>query len=225
MTENMRYWDKLNEPPPSALKQITGGRLKGKSDINPQWRLEAMTRQFGPVGEGWKYTIDKLWTEPAGDEICAFALVSIYVKSGDKWGEAIPGIGGNKLIEKERSGPYVNDEAFKMATTDALSVSMKSLGMASKIYEGLWDGSKYARRPEYAVSDDMLNALKKKYSEGHAFELEGMDRPAKQQAFSAWCLGLIGEMVDYREAKSWTREWYDRCITALNVPFSVPFEE
>ena len=35
-----------------------------------------------------------------------------------------------------------------MALTDALSVAMKQLGVAAKIYEGLWDGSKYRDEPD-----------------------------------------------------------------------------
>ena len=63
--ERMEVWNKLKQPPISALKKITGGRLAGKTDINPQWRYQVMTEVFGVCGRGWKYTIDKLWTEPA----------------------------------------------------------------------------------------------------------------------------------------------------------------
>ena len=48
MTDNLLYWNQLATPPPSSLKTIKAGRLKGMTDINPQWRLEAMTRVFGP---------------------------------------------------------------------------------------------------------------------------------------------------------------------------------
>ena len=50
----------LSQPPATALRQITAGNLKGKTDINPQWRYEAMTEKFGLVGIGWKYEIQKL---------------------------------------------------------------------------------------------------------------------------------------------------------------------
>jgi hypothetical protein len=52
------------------------------------------------------------------------------------------------LVPLEAGGLYANDEAFKMAVTDALSVAMKMLGMGADIYAGLWDGSKYANKPE-----------------------------------------------------------------------------
>ena len=40
------------------------------------------------------------------------------------------------LVTKERDGLRTNDEGFKMATTDALSVAMKMLGVAADIYAG-----------------------------------------------------------------------------------------
>jgi hypothetical protein len=140
----MRYWDKLKQPPSWAIKRITGGRLKGKSDINPQWRYQVMTELFGPCGVGWKYTINRVWSEPgSADQIFAFAEISLYIKEGDNWSEPIPGIGGSMLVEKEKEGLHSSDEGYKMAVTDALSVALKMLGVAADIYAGKWDGSKY----------------------------------------------------------------------------------
>lgn len=139
MTDKMQKWNDLRTVPAEHLKTIKGGRLNGKSDINPQWRLQRMTEVFGPCGEGWRYSIDKLWTEPGDNgEVCAFALVTVHAG-----GEAIPGIGGSMLIAREQGGLHTSDEAYKMAVTDALSVAFKALGVAADIYLGKWDGSKY----------------------------------------------------------------------------------
>lgn len=146
---NKQFWDALKTPPPWALKAIQAGRLKGKSDINPQWRILAMTEVFGPVGMGWKYTIDKLWSEPGnGEQMMAFALVSVYVwqKERDRWSDPIPGIGGSMLIEQESKGLHTSDEGYKMAVTDALSVAFKALGVAADIYCGE-EYTKYNKRP------------------------------------------------------------------------------
>jgi hypothetical protein len=142
--KNMKIWDSVARPPKEALRPITSGRLAGKSDISPQWRFEIVTRQFGPCGIGWRYEIERLWREEGNCEaVFAFALVNVYVKIDGEWSEAIPGIGGNKLVVQEARGPYNNDEAYKMAVTDALSVAFKSLGVAADVYSGLWDGGKY----------------------------------------------------------------------------------
>jgi hypothetical protein len=143
--KNIDTFNLLSMPPATALKKISGGRLSGKSDINPQWRYRAMTEQFGLCGIGWKYTVDKQWTEStATGEVMAFVNVSVYIKDDNIWSDAIPGNGGSMLVANEKSGPYNSDEAFKMATTDALSVALKMIGVASAIYEGKWDGSKYS---------------------------------------------------------------------------------
>lgn len=145
--EALTIYKKLSQPPKTALRQIQAGDLKGKTDINPQWRYEAMTEQFGLVGLGWKYEVQKLWTEPgANGEVLAFAQVAVYVRDPDtkEWSDAIVGIGGSKLINKFSAGPKSNDEGYKMAVTDAFSTSLKMIGVAADIYAGRWDGSKYA---------------------------------------------------------------------------------
>ena len=148
MSENMRFWDKINRPPTSALKKIQGGRMSGKTDISPMWRIQAMTELFGPCGLGWKYTIDKLWTEPGeGGQVTAFALVSVSYFENGTWSTPIPGIGGSMLVAREKDGHHTSDEAYKMAVTDALSVALKAIGMAAEIYLGNYDGSKYKNMP------------------------------------------------------------------------------
>jgi len=148
MADNLTIWNALKQVPPQYLKQITGGRLKGKSDVNPQWRYMIMTEQFGLVGTGWKWELKRLWNEPVSDgQVFAFAEVAVYHKIGNTWSDPIPGIGGSMLVEKESGGLHANDEGYKMAITDALSTSLKMLGVAADIYAGLWDGVKYRDVP------------------------------------------------------------------------------
>jgi hypothetical protein len=144
--KNVRIWNKLKRPPETALRTITGGNLAGKTDINPQWRMEAMTAAFGPCGLGWKYTIDEVWNEPGpGGCVFAFAKVNVYYREDyeSPWSEAVPGVGGNQLVKIQKKGPFPEDEAYKMAITDALSVAMKAIGVGADIYAGMWDGSRY----------------------------------------------------------------------------------
>jgi hypothetical protein len=159
---------KMERAPEDALKTIGGGRLKGFTDITPQWRIEILTEIFGLCGIGWKYSIDKLWTEDgtAGEKM-AFSLISLYVRDGDKWSDAIPGIGGSALVEMERTGLHSSDEGYKMATTDALSVACKSIGVAAAIYRGQWDGSKYRDKKGPQTDEEALGDVrdsKGKYS-------------------------------------------------------------
>lgn len=141
---NLDLYEKLRAVPPEAQKQIGGGRLKGMTEINPMWRIKALTAEFGPCGIGWRYTIDKQWMEAAGQEAAAFCNISLFVKAGGEWSEAIPGTGGSAFYAKERSDLYMSDECYKMALTDALGVACKALGVGANVY---WekDQTKYAR--------------------------------------------------------------------------------
>lgn len=149
---HMAHWLAMSRPPATALKTIKGGRLQGMTDVNPQWRYQAMTEQFGPCGLGWKYKIDKMWTEQGCDgEVLAFTQVSVRVFVHDVWSAPVVGVGGNHLVTKEKAGLRNNDECWKMALTDALSVALKMFGVAADIYAGLWDGSKYVAEPQPAA--------------------------------------------------------------------------
>ena len=147
MDENkLRIWDEVAQPPSEVLRPILGGRLgaAGLTEISPQWRYRAATQLWGPCGVGWKYEI--LSTEkvdgPDG-QVFLFAKVALYYKVGEDWSEPVLGVGGSMLIAKEKDTFYANDEAVKMAVTDALSVAFKMLGFGAAVYMDQWDGSKY----------------------------------------------------------------------------------
>ena len=120
--ENLDIYNKLRDVPESAKKQIQAGRLRGKTDINPMWRLKTLTEVFGPCGIGWKYEIVEKWTEQgAGGEIACFVIINLYIKYEGNWSEAIPGVGGSSFVANESKGLYTSDECYKMALTDAVS--------------------------------------------------------------------------------------------------------
>lgn len=142
--ENMEIYEKFRVCPQEAQKKIEGGRLKGFTDINPMWRIKALTEQFGPCGIGWYIEIVDKWVETsmAADEITTNVLINLYVKEEGEWSRAIAGFGGNKVVSKEKAGLYVDDESYKKAFTDAIGQACKMLGMAADIY---WnqDATKY----------------------------------------------------------------------------------
>lgn len=134
--DNLHIYNQVRSVPVEAKKTITGGRLNGKTDINPMWRIMKLTQLFGVVGIGWRYEITRQWIETSEDETAAFCNINLYIKQGDIWSEAIPGTGGSMFVSKERNGKYTSDECYKMALTDALSVACKAIGVAADVY---WD--------------------------------------------------------------------------------------
>ena len=184
--ENLELYNAWRAVPKDAQKTITGGNLNGKTDINPMWRIKVLTERFGPVGIGWNTRITEHWSDEQviGGivERVAWVRVELAIKVNGTWSAPIEGIGGSKYAGKGR-GSELNDEAFKMAETDAISVACKKLGIGADIY---WagDSTKYTqggtaakqkaapqsdlvpitRRPEDA---DWVNWLVKHAAEGH----------------------------------------------------------
>lgn len=152
--DNLGIYNKVRSVPGAALKLIQAGRLKGKSDINPMWRLKTLTEQFGPCGFGWKYEITKQWIElGANGEMSAFTNIDLYIKADSEWSSAIPGTGGSMFVTKESKGPYTSDECFKMALTDAISVACKALGVGADVYWAA-DSTKYTSEQSNDKSND-----------------------------------------------------------------------
>ena len=78
---------------------------------------------------------------------------------------------------------------------------------------------------ETAVSVAQLNGLKMRYAKENEAALKGKDRPAKAQAFNSWAREIVGQDVDYRDATSWQRDWYEAAWAELTgADSSVPFD-
>lgn len=151
----LELYEKVRSVPDEAKKEIRGGRMNGKTDINPMWRIKTLTEQFGPCGIGWYYIPVRKWLEQSGDEVAAFVDIEMYVKVGGEWSKPISGTGGSAFVSKEKSGLYVSDECYKMATTDAISVACKQLGVGADVY---WSGdvTKYDKDAYHALITDKM---------------------------------------------------------------------
>lgn len=148
MSDNMSIYNRCRKVPENAQKAIQAGRLKGKTDINPMWRIKQLTEMFGPCGMGWWYVVKDQRIIPSGTgEVAAFVDIDLYYRMDGQVSMPIPGTGGSAFVAKEKDGLYVSDECFKMARTDAISVACKALGMGADVY---WDkdATKYDKRPE-----------------------------------------------------------------------------
>lgn len=150
LDQNMRFYGKVQNTPEEAQKAFNNGRFSG-TDINPMWRIKKLTEIFGPAGFGWWTQNEKFIFEPCEStgEIAVFCTLDLLVvdPATKEMSKPITGIGGNKFLVSQRNGKYCNDEAYKMAYTDALSIACKSLGFSHDIY--------YANdRTKYTMSGD-----------------------------------------------------------------------
>lgn len=138
--DNLQIYNRYRQVPQEAVKPFDNGKFKG-TDINTMWRIKCLTEQFGVVGFGWTVKVLRTWTElGANEEIMAFAEVEMKVKVDGEWSEPFTATGGNlmvRLVKGKNGNPNYftnNDEAFKMAITDAFGVACKYLGIGADIY-------------------------------------------------------------------------------------------
>ena len=188
---DLELYNKYKQPPQWALKQIIGGRLKGMTDIKPQWRIDVLTETFGICGFGWYPEIVRQWVEtsPTG-EVVANTQINLYICKDGQWSKPIPAVGGAMLVAKEKDGPHTSDEAYKMSYTDALSVACKQLGIAGDIYRGNSGRSKYETLTEPEKTPQQKAAETRKANQ------ETKEEYIKQyEAWMGWFAKHTGEIT------------------------------
>ena len=153
---NLSIYERVRSVPKEAKKEIEAGRLKGKNDINPMWRIKKLTEVFGPAGFGWYTEIVRTWTEASeSGEMAVFVDIHLFVKKDGEWSKPIYGNGGNRLVANEKKYengqqvyvPFLDDDAYKKAYTDAISVAAKALGIGADVYFEK-DITKYDSQPQ-----------------------------------------------------------------------------
>ena len=158
--ENMAIYDAVRAVPGSAVKKISGGSYgaAGLSDINPQWRIECMTRLFGPVGIGWTWEpVDCFEREGV---LFAHVVIRYVDPETGEWSQPIHGYGGTKFGGRDDS------DIYKSTMTDAVSNALRFLGVGADVWynakrpsdKNQFD-SKYSAPPkERDAVDDELEA-------------------------------------------------------------------
>ena len=131
---NLDIYNAVRAVPKEAQKPFNNGSFSG-TDINPMWRIKALTEQFGVAGFGWWTEDVRYWLEPAEDgTVAAFCSLSLRVRLSDAVSGPIHGIGGNLFVQATKNGKRASDEAFKKAYTDALGIAAKALGVGADIW-------------------------------------------------------------------------------------------
>lgn len=225
---NSDIYEKLRAVPDVAKKSIEAGRLKGMTDVNPMWRIKRLTEVFGPCGIGWWYEITdkRIMPDALTNQVAAFLDINLFYKDPDS-GEPsrpIPGTGGASFVAQERNGPYLSDECFKMALTDAISVAAKAIGLAADVYFEK-DRDKYTAGID-APEPKPAPAAKKApvappgspaYEATKAAPLEPQKEPAKFECLR--CGKQIkpikrkdGGTVGVRQWSSFTEKYYGQCL-------------
>ncbi len=151
--DNMEIYSRVRAVPENAQKRFDNGRFSG-TDIKPMWRIKMLTEVFGPSGIGWYIDDVRHWNETFQDgTVATFVELNLYVKLDGEWSRPIYGMGGNSSAMTNKDNKYiVDDEGYKKAYTDAISVACKALGIGADIYyseDAVDKSSKYAQYYEY----------------------------------------------------------------------------
>lgn len=144
MSDNLRIWNALGKTDPNHTKGFKRAGGFAGTAVKPIWRTMRLTEHFGPAGTGWGMDEPSFQTVNAGEEILVFCTVGLWYREGETMAR-VYGVGGDKVMGKNKYGPFTNDEAFKASYTDALSNAMKQIGVAADIHMGLFDDEKYVR--------------------------------------------------------------------------------
>lgn len=222
---NMRIYDAVRAVPEQAKKKITGGRLAGMTDINSMWRIKVLTEQFGPCGEGW-YTSDvKYWQDRLDNNgsVALFCSILLHVKIYGEWSQPIYGIGGNTLVAAEKSGLRIDDEAYKKAYTDAISVACKALGIGADVYFEK-DVTKYSEYEGESEQKDQQPAQKQiaqqpaqqEQTAQHPKQTQPPKQPTQVQ------FDYRAALTQYKQARNLTSEQFADLRNACIISGAVP---
>ena len=150
--DKLYIFNQVKTTPKTAQKIIEGGRLSGYTDINPMWRIKKLTEVFGACGVGWKYEVinrqvidgsTHSYEKGKGEtyrieecvEKCVFIDILLFYKTDKgEWSNGVFGTGGANFVTAEKYAPYVDNDCWKKALTDAIGNACKNLGMSADIY-------------------------------------------------------------------------------------------
>lgn len=137
---NTDLWDKVSKTNPKHTSEFKRpGGFKGTA-IKPLYVVQKATEIWGPMGGLWGAEhVDHVIQ---GDSVFVRARVWYPGATGratvEHWG-------GDVLTKKSGEAIIPNDEAFKMAFTDAVGKCLSMLGFCADVHLGMFSDSKYVR--------------------------------------------------------------------------------
>jgi hypothetical protein len=134
----MDLWDRVSKTNPAHTKKITFGRAI--TAIDPYRQIENATREFGPAGQGWGWTINQVVHLPTNE---VAVEVSVWIKDQDmrgvsQWGQA------SLYIDKAEQKK--DTDLMKKATTDGITKCLSCMGFNADVFLGKFDDNKYVNQ-------------------------------------------------------------------------------
>lgn len=217
MTEKTELWDKLGKTDPAHTKKFKrSGGFEGTA-IKPMWSYRRMTEEFGPCGKGWGINQPKFDVVPATEgEVLVYCTVSVWYETHDQMAF---GVGGDKVVGKNKFGLSTDDEAFKKAYTDAVTNALKMIGVGADVHMGMFDDSKYVNAvgQEFAQEKQQTTKSSAQLKRNGAWEeiMSGLDADLVDVQTTAALEHLRNQYLDKAEKDGWTAAWKAALVDRL----------
>lgn len=130
--DNMEIWNAVCETDPAHTKRVN--QRGGFTAIDAHYQIMNATEQFGPIGTGWGYTVERM------ERMDQFVVVHVTLWHGDRSNVFGPVLGCSEMF-----GKRPDSDAPKKATTDAITKGLSQLGFNADVFLGKFDDNKYVQ--------------------------------------------------------------------------------
>ena len=147
-------WDNFKHTDPKFTKRFRSKFGRELTTVDPMYQIMRMTEMFGPVGQGWTYTVSYNYTDKL-----VFAEVSVATNKNTEgfWNYYGPVCSVEPLYNTKGN---LDDEACKKAMTDALTKAFSHLGLSADVFLGLFDNNKYIQQMTEKFKPQVADASK-----------------------------------------------------------------
>lgn len=219
-----RIWNLVSKTDPHHTKQVSRGPRKFTA-IDAYYKVKRATELFGPVGQGWGWTVKKIdffqdgpgvnvcvvtitlwWTEPSAPPSKG-ADVNPFDAATPKTRREFDAVGVNVVSQTVRGKDYIrlDDDCAKKALTDAITKGLSYLGFSADVFFGAFDDNKYvqaAMREVAAAAQPAARPAQRPAAAPAAGEKQGP--PKRADGMPAWLDDQVGGSGKFKD-KTW--EW------------------
>ena len=130
MKDNMDIWNAVEKTDPKHTKAVN--QRGGFTAIGANYQIMNATKQFGPIGSGWGYTVDKF------ERMDSMVIAHVTFWHGNRANVFGPILGCAEMFGKK-----ADSDAPKKAMTDAITKALSQLGFNADVFLGKFDDNKY----------------------------------------------------------------------------------
>jgi hypothetical protein len=127
---NLDLWNRVCKTDPNHTKKVN--QRGGFTAIDAHYQIQCATKEFGPIGIGWGYIVEKMEIHEA------LAVVYVTLWHGSRDNTFGPVLGCAEML-----GKRADSDAPKKATTDGITKGLSQLGFNADVFLGKFDDNKY----------------------------------------------------------------------------------